>query len=240
MIQLVFALYLISAAAPPQAPNDSYLAAVADAVLRAPDEVSNSLVAIDAKRSVKVVTWVRADELDGLKDRRNGAWLRRAPSDIWVTVAPKLKEFCQTFVKSRFASLEQLMLRLEQRLGLPPGSSKSAFVEIVIRDPSRTKNLFRPCANPAVTTNTCGVDPPADVIRERHRNWFYRQYYYSFGAAQSDRYPWTGLGYTFDWAGAEAGQSGFVEQGESEFVIPQGAAIRIESAVGTLDYCSTP
>lgn len=219
-----------------QAPLDNYVTAVADALLRTLDEVSNSLLVIDAKSPVRVVTWVRSDQVNRLKDPGTGAWLKKAPSDIWVTVVPKLKEFCRAFVAARSAGIGELTLRLEQRLGLPPGNNKTTFVELVVKDAAKTKNLIRPCASPSVVTGTCGVEPPAETVPADYRHWFFRQYYYSFGVAPT--YPWTALGYTFDWAPAEDGKSGFVEVGESEFAIPRGGAIQIQSVTPTLEYCS--
>ncbi len=221
-----------------QAPIDNYVAAVADALVRTLDEVSNSLIVIDAKSPVRVVTWVRSDQVNRLKDPGTGAWLRKAPSDMWVTVVPKLREFCRAFAASRAASIGELTLRLEQRLGLPPGNNKTAFVELEVKDAAKTKNLFRPCASPSVVTGTCGVEPPAESVPAGYRNWFYRQYYFSFGVAPT--YPWTALGYTFDWAPAEGGEPRFVEVGESEFVIPRGGDIQIQSVTPTLEYCSAP
>ena len=235
MIHCFLSLFLASALFA-QTPADNYLAAVADALVRTLDEVSNSLLVIDAKSPVRVVTWVRSDQVNRLKDPGTGAWLKKAPSDMWVTVVPKLQEFCRAFVSARSASTGDLTFRLEQRLGLPPGNNKTTFVELVVKDAAKTKNLFRPCSNPSAVSRVCGVEPPAESVPADYRNWFYRQYYFSFGGAPT--YPWTALGYTFDWAPAESGRTGFVEVGESEFVIPRGGAIQVQSVTPTLEYCS--
>jgi len=62
------------------------------------------------------------------------------------------------------------------------------------------------------------------------RDWFLSQYYESYGRAQPTRYPWTSLGYTFDW-GSEVS-----EEGESEFVIPRGSEVVVESITPTAEY----
>ena len=47
-----------------------------------------------------------------------------------------------------------------------------------------------------------------------------------------DGYPWTQLGYTYDWApGAES------EVGESEFVVRAGSEVIVESVTSQADYC---
>ena len=57
-------------------------------------------------------------------------------------------------------ALEQLrsmlVLRLEQRLGLPPKAGKDAFLEVWI-DPA---DLFRPCPDPGIADRECQVDVP--------------------------------------------------------------------------------
>lgn len=44
-------------------------------------------------------------------------------------------------------------------------------------------------------------------------------------------YPWTRLGYTYDWGNPRA------DMGLSEFVIKKGAEIAINSVYTTEDYC---
>ena len=71
-------------------------------------------------------------------------------------------------------------------------------------------------------------------------DFFNRQYYGSYGAAEPTGYPWTSLGYTFDWAREEAGPSGrapFVRFGESEYVVPAETQIRVIGSETTAEYC---
>jgi len=224
---------------------ETYRRAVAEMVQAEPWEVSNSLVAIDPAKPVRVVTWVREDQIARLKKkaaagetRAEEAWVTQAPSDMWVTVVPKLKSFCQAYRRDHNGSVEQLTLRLEQRLGLPPGTGKTTFVEIVVKDPSTTANLFRPCVVPLVNTTSCPLGPPPDNVPVQYRNWVFAQYYSSYAVAQPYSYPWTSLGYTFDWAGPENANEPFVRFGESEFVIPKGGDLEIQSVADTADYCS--
>lgn len=224
---------------------ETYRRAVAAMVQAEPWEISDSLVAIDSAKPVRVVTWIREDQIAGLKkkaaageNQTEEAWITQAPSDMWVTVVPKLKSFCQVYFKDHNGSVEQLTLRLEQRLGLPPGAGKTTFVEIVVKDPSTATSLFRPCVVPLVSTTSCPLGPPPDNVPISYRNWVFAQYYWSYAVAQPYSYPWTSLGYTFDWARPEKGNEPFVRFGESEFVIPKGGALEIQSVAGTAKYCS--
>lgn len=211
---------------------DSYERSVHETVLQLNTEVSHSLVRVDTSRPVHVITWIRAAELNGYK--QNGTWVTSAPKDIWITVVPEAKEFCQQFVRDHGPDIEQLTLRLEQRLGLPPGAGKTTFLELIVKDPSQITNLFRPCGDPSVSTNTCAAGPPSST-NAQYSTWFLNQYYGSFAQARPDQYPWTGLGYTFDWA--QRSDGGFVRYGSSEFVIPKGAPIEVEGSTATADYC---
>ncbi len=139
-------------------------------------------------------------------------------------------------------------LRIEQRLGLPPASSKTHFVELEIADAATGASIFRPCADPRVTTTSCKLGAPAacapddDRCTER-REFFFEQYYNSFGTKRPVSFPWTSLGYTFDWAPGEVGlggRIGFIEVGESEYVVPKGVDVRLIGINTTMEYCASP
>jgi hypothetical protein len=46
-------------------------------------------------------------------------------------------------------------------------------------------------------------------------------------------YPWTALGYTYDWAPSAPGHVG-----DSEFVAPQGTPVTVRAVVPTAEYCA--
>lgn len=216
---------------------ESYLRAVQQTVTPHVSDVSHSLVTIDPRMPAKTVTWFGSYELPAY--RPNGNWTTTAPKDIWITVAPYVKDFCQNFVRSHGADLDALTLRLEQLIGLPPGAGQTHFMEIAVKDPGSTAHLFRPCATSRATNvDTCAVGgPPA--TDPKHAAWIYRQYFNAFARPTPDLYPWTALGYTFDWAVREEppGAGSFVRFGGSEFVIPKGAPIEIQSVADTITYC---
>jgi hypothetical protein len=212
-----------------------YLHAVNQTRLATPGTVSRLLISVDPHRPVKVVTWMRGAQVSAYK--KDGKWLTNAPLDIWVTAVPSLQEFCRHYAAEHSDSPEQLTERLEQRLGLPPGAGKTSFMEITVKDPSTPKHLFRPCSAPSVDSNTCAPGPPAAAAGDYYKLWFLTQYYSSFGTAAPHSYPWTSLGYTFDWGLGDNGR--VIRYGESEFVIPQGAPIQIESITSIQEYCNS-
>jgi hypothetical protein len=214
---------------------EKYLTAVADTALPEPWEVVSKLVEFPPDRALQVATWIREDQLGSFRDGA-GEWLKRAPNEIWVTAEPYLQKFCAAFTAAHGNDLEELTLRLEQRLGLPPVSNKTTFLEIRLNPPTPDV-IFRPCMNPATSTTNCHLGPPPREAGEAHKNWIYQQYYSSFGQSRLSSFPWTALGYTFDWAPGPQDAGQFQRFGESEFVIRKGAPLEIVRAVGTAEYC---
>ena len=208
--------------------SETYSRAVAVTVTPHPENASPALVTFPGDQELTFATWIRANQAARYKDT--------APQDIWVTAEPQLQEFCRKFSADHDNDPDQLTLRLEQRLGLPPGNGKTTFLRIRLPHPAAA-GIFRPCANPSPAVANCPATPPDEKANPAHATWIYRQYYFAFSAPQPSLYPWTALGYTFDWAPAEPGAGEFHRVGESEFVIPQGAPIQVIDAVATADYC---
>lgn len=163
---------------------------------------------------------------------------------VWLTAVPYAQELCRTFGLPP----DKLHLRLAQLLGLPPDNDDDAFVQMWV-DP---KDFFRPCADPEVTDRECTLNltahgSPEDkcpwegsfagqvsarwvTVTSEHLGWMCDNWSKSFPPDPRKGYPWTGLGYTYDW-----GKPSPV--GQSEFVAPQGTSVVIESVTGTAEYC---
>jgi hypothetical protein len=211
----------------------AYDRAVSAARLPRMSGVSKTLLTIPPDQPVNVVAWVRKDQADRLKVD-SGGWVTAAPSETWVTVEPHLQAFCRAFVRGRKPDETTLTRRLEQRLGLSPASSKTQFVRIRLEHPGPSV-IFRPCVDPTADRANCSVGPPAKAP-PTHQQWLYQQYYSSYGQSLMSEFPWTALGYTFDWAPAKSSQ--FLRDGESEFVIYKDAPIEIQAVVATSQYCT--
>lgn len=205
----------------------AYHLAVQDAEKAEPQEISKNLVAIvpsnhnlvwktqDQNPKVLVATWTNYDGYDD-KIGRSMPLSR----EIWVTTVPEVKAFCKELSEDK-------TLRLEQRLGLPPNANKTKFVEMWVEPGS----LFRPSPDPEVTDSEAELNfrlhneflkTSADYLQ-----WFNDLKAKSYGA---NGYPWTRLGYTYDW-----GQENHV--GFSEFVIVKGATVEVNAVAPTLQYC---
>jgi len=206
-----------------------YSWAIKDAEVAESHEIYRSLVAIIPSNnalswqkdtgSVLVVTWT---SWDGYDDRVGSS--EELQREVWVTVVPEVKTFC---CKHRITP-KQVSLRLEQLLGLPPENGKTKFVEMWVLP----KDLFRPSPDPEVSDHEAELDfPESDrfvTVSKEYRQWFHNMKQKSYGA---DGYPWTRLGYTYDWGNPDH------EIGLSEFVIRAGAKVTIHAISNTMDYC---
>jgi hypothetical protein len=153
--------------------------------------------------------------------------------EVWVTVVPEVQERCR-----RFGSDPRL--RLLQLLGLPPHKPIVHFAVLSVAaadvfrpalDPNPTSR--QPCDDPAATS--CAADfPPATP--PAHLQWIAGQMATSYvrdpAAPQPAGYPWTRLGYTYDWA------PGADEYGASEYVVRRGATVEVLAVVPYRDYCA--
>lgn len=205
----------------------TYALAVKNAEKAEPQEISKNLIAVvpwnqnltwkkqEQKPWVLVATWTNYDGYDD-KIGQSIALSR----EIWVTTVPEVKDFCKELTENK-------TLRLEQRLGLPANANKTKFVEMWV-EPS---NLFRPSPDPEITDSEAEINfrlanrflnTSDDYIK-----WFNDLKMKSYG---TNGYPWTRLGYTYDW-----GQDDHI--GLSEFVIIKGATVEINAVSATSEYC---
>jgi hypothetical protein len=231
---IIFIFYLPACALQPQEItsdnyNQAYEKAIKDAATAESNEISKNLVAIvpsnknllwkgeDKDRSVLMLTWTSWDGYDQSIGR--SVTIER---EVWVTAVPELKVFCQ-----KLENKTKLVVRLEQLLGLPVGSGKTKFVEFWVK-PS---DLFRPSADPEISDHEAEINFPVSryfIIDDAYQSWFTDLKSQSYG---KDGYPWTRLGYTYDWG------SSVSEVGLSEFVIAKGATIEVHAISSTMDYC---
>ena len=88
-------------------------------------------------------------------------------------------------------------------------------------------DLFRPTPDAEIDDSVADLFFPLGTTPE-HQAWITSLISDSYG---EDGYPWTRLGYTYDWGSIES------EVGASEFVISEGAEVEIKSVNETANYC---
>ena len=164
--------------------------------------------------------------------------------DVWFMPAPFVADFCRDLE----LDAGDLTLRLEQYIGLPPANGKDAFLEVWV-DPS---DLFRPCPDPEIDDRECRVDihdhgTGTRKVRKSHRlpgacdaapssqhvTWMCENWRGSYQPKDVfERYPWTALGYTYDWGNPND------PRGVSEYVALKGSEVTFHSLTPTATYCS--
>ncbi|HPM04070.1 MAG TPA: hypothetical protein PK816_18055, partial [Candidatus Cloacimonadota bacterium] len=136
----------------------------------------------------------------------------------WVTVGNELKDK----IENSIVSENRLDLRIRQMLGLPPTNQSKYIVEMWVYP----ADLFRPAKDPEIDDTVCQLSFPANVSQD-YINWFNNNSASSYG---ENGYPWTQLGYTYDW-GNIVGKVGL-----SEYCIKQNANVKIKSVATVNDY----
>jgi hypothetical protein len=150
--------------------------------------------------------------------------------DSWVTVVPEIRNF--------FGISVPQPLRIAQLLGLPPeyaAQGNPSEAKYMLEMWVSPKDLFRPCPDSEITDTTCETGFPVDMFRtldpankvrategpeygvfKTYSSWFTNRTRYGYTRGSSP-YPWTRLGYTYDWGSSNhTGLSEFVLHGRKE------------------------
>lgn len=151
----------------------------------------------------------------------------------WLTAASEVKEFCQNCKGTGIDIPGKIMLslRLQQYLGLVlnDSSNKTHFVEMWVK----AEDLSRPCIDPEINDSSCN----AFSVPISSDKYPVLQKLYEGSYTGKENYPWTGLGYTYDWANPKKPR-----QGASEFLINPEVNEQVEVEIAdvkvTQEYCN--
>jgi hypothetical protein len=194
-----------------------YRAAIHDAAVYREEHVRKLNAAVPVNDSVRVATFTSTAYPLGTNT---------VTDYVWTTLTPEVQDSCRTFPGDP-------KLRIEQLLGLPPVTDDSLMVEFQVA----VADLFRPAGDPTITTDypcgdtlqhRCGDSFP-DSVSPAHVRWIADQ---TFELWRQDGYPWTRLGYTYNW------HPGSPRYGASEYVIRQGATVNVLSVTPYQAYCA--
>ena len=165
----------------------------------------------DAGDRVLVCTWNDTPE-----DYPDGASVTVGEEPVWVFSGAEF----EAWYAANSDGVEDWELRLCQLIGLPPDAGYTHFTTLWA-DPD---DLLRPAFDPDVTASTMTEELTGE---DWYQDWFADNTAASYG---EDGYPWTRLGYTYDWA------AGGTEYGLTEFILPTGAKATVERTVTTRAY----
>ncbi len=229
---LVIACLICAAPAAAGLLDDRYANAVTDARTILPTEMQVTLLTMDA--GTPALQWrydsgetytlmVAYTKYPGSFSGSVGDTMILRWGKTWVTAAPQMEQFLRT---ADLAPAER-NTRLCQLLGLPATPAYQALVFMWVRP----QDMFRPAydssvlAAAIVDTFPAGTDTP-------YIAWFTGYETAAYNGAT--KYPWTRLGYTYDW-----GSTSFPPAGLSEFVVTDSAIVRIAAVVYDYAYGMT-
>ena len=210
----------------------AYATAIADAAVASPRKVQ-PLLALPDEATLNVVAWLSEKKIPACARSALPCELTQGERPLWVTLAGEVQARCRTWNLHGDA----LRRRIEQLLGLPmdppPAYRGVAFVEFRVARAS----LERPClgitaddARRPVCTLTALPATPVAL-----RNFVAQQMADSYVVdnPQGPGYPYTRLGYTYDWApSADAGH-----YGASEFIVAAASTLTATALYSADDYC---
>jgi len=206
---------------PAPAIGELYLAAVIDALIIEPDEVyplvslaqNDPFTTWNDAGQVLLVTWNNTPEL-----YQNGEIAAIGEYEVWAFTDREITEWYRLNKKN----VTDWELRFKQLIGLPPDTGYTHFTAMWVD----TGNVLRPAYRQDVTVSnmTTGFYDDADEV---FLEWFNGNKLYSYF---EKLYPWTRLGYTYDWA------EGGTEYGLSEFIILPNSTVLVEFTVTTEDF----
>jgi hypothetical protein len=213
-----------------------YAAALQDAKVADPDEIFDGLTAITPDNSaltwqtdsgrVLMVTWTSWNGYDSLVGQET-----KLAREVWATAVPQLQTFCQSYAAT---PATPVTLRLEQLLGLPPNNGKTRLVVMWVNP----ADMFRPSPDGEIDDTVAELEVPgperfpSQQEYEFHRDWYNLQMSLQNYDDPSKGYPWTRLGYTYDWGNPES------EIGLSEFVVAASSTVAVEQVYLTEEYCA--
>ncbi|MEG1562704.1 MAG: hypothetical protein RR365_03120 [Bacteroides sp.] len=207
-----------------------YNAAVADASIAQADEICRTLPAITSPGEDERLEWVTEKQKQLLlvasvmtaTDAK--AWHSDQSFNLsaeqgetampWVTLPYDLKRHVSSFHCTD--SLE-LRMRMVLLLGLPPDYN-SDYIVFFYAD---REGIFRPSPDRETDDHEASLDFPPGTP-QHYRAWFNE--YSQFAYQSATPYPWTRLGYTYDW---NADNKSHI--GPGEFVINTGSLVRIKA-----------
>ncbi len=200
--------------------QEQYQSAIIDAMTADENEISSNLIAITDRNDylirsdslLLVGTFTKYPDSYITGDTIFNEW-----GDIWVTVVPEINDW------SKDHNIDKdTLLRIEQLLGLPPHDGYSHIVELWVKP----TDLFRPAPDNEITDSVCELEFPAGTDSS-YIFWFQENAEYSYSPM---RYPWTRLGYTYDWGSENS------EIGLSEFVIRKNSMLIVKSNQPCSEY----
>lgn len=222
--------------------NELYRKSIADAAVKRPS-FQLKLKPIDASQArVKVITltYKKGQPVKGNHpfSHTRGRKTIEATSgdkgvlkfDTWVSQPSESSKACK--------GAKDPVLALEQILGMPPAAGDWELVQFEVEP----KHIFRPCASsPDITTSKCDFALPTKFKSKKEKEaveavqaFVFAQMWSSFNVGfPSPGYPFTGMGWTYNWSPDSEDHYGI-----SEYVVKQGAKVHKVRNLTPKQFCN--
>lgn len=140
------------------------------------------------------------------------------PGEVWTVSAKEM----ENWIHKNKSDVTDWQIRLQQVVGVPLTSEYTHVTAMWVSP----EDVIRPAYSRDITSGAMPTALPQDTP-EDYRDWFEGNVMWSYFDSQ---YPWTRLGYTYDWAE----NSG--EYGLTEFLVREGAMVTIAYTDTIADY----
>jgi hypothetical protein len=152
--------------------------------------------------------------------------------DTWVTITKQMQNSCRKFPQN------QVEEKIEEFLGMPPMKSYDGWHFVTMMVPNQQADMtgstegigiFRPCVSTSsIRSNQCSFD--ADPKSGAYNAWSLNLMADEF--TTTDPYPWSGLGYTYNW---NPQAKSIV--GGSEFLVTKGTQVQVIKSETASEFC---
>jgi hypothetical protein len=195
------------------------LAEIQDLISITKDNEFLSWESIDSEEYVLMVNLISTNKYH---QDSVGKYYNTGGYDTWVTAHPEvLNRLSQDTVRAESDSI-----RIRQLYGFPPNKKCNYAIEFWVKP----QDLFRPCPDLEINDSHCDLCFPVNTPIE-HADWFNENRLKSYYKSDLyDQYPWTQLGYTYDWNPKTS------EVGLSEFVIRKNSLVFIKEIYRLDEY----
>ena len=168
--------------------------------------------------------------------------------DVWVALEPERSAALHALFPQGSANTESVQARMLQYTGIPTAQTSDRVVEMFV-DPTdknaagtHETGMFRPTPNVEISAQPTNLEWSAGAeaawefgggAQKTPKQWIIDNSAHNFGAASVPPYPWTGLGYTYDWGeGADDNH-----RGGTEFILSgQNNTASVSAVVSTGSY----
>lgn len=158
-----------------------------------------------------------------LRLKRNSDGTGKVLSATWVSLPSESRPACK--------GAQDPVLALEQLLGMPPAGGDWELVQFSVAP----QHIFRPCASgPEIGTTQCSFDLPKRSSSPESQIFVFGQMWSSYIADfENPGYPYTGMGWTYNW-----NPDSKDHYGVSEYVVKEGAPVSDIQVFSPSEFCN--